>query len=362
MIKQYKFSDPAFKDIDFDAFIPDRQEAVLELKLDCSDKLFNAVRREVMDDYPMLCLDYDEFSLDTKATNILRNVVYNHIRFIPVHQDIDPGETFSLSVANITGADMIVLSGHLKPESKHIPKKIPIAMLSPGEYMKIPEIKLKAIGPGDAAGSMCSDFEFKPLDYMDVCTVNYKCDDHTMRVAVADVLKHVKSTPAEIINSKILVIPTTTEYVMDPDDKARLEKHKDHIIHADIEAKSSLIHHSVSRILKFHLYGNIDPKSVLPKVKSHLITRLKAPLVSERKVVESHKNSYDLTIFTIADTQTITQLLVFYALELDPSIPYVADITDHDVFNPCRIAMMRADAVKFMDKVREHVIKAVEKL
>ena len=378
--------------------LTDRQESVVEFDLiDVSDKQANAIRRTLIDELDVMALDFDPQTLMTRYEFILRDEIRDRIRFIPISQDLPDNSEFSLDVLNNDPKVGIrtVYSGDIKgANAAGIPKKIRIAELPPGGYLKIPKITVvTGRGRQDSMFSLTSDINYDNLDFMDVHCVNKKANILTRRVSVDDMKKlmiKLGYKNPDPWGKKILIIWSQYDKLLTDRDRKRIElaNYDNKLIVKEESmmpaAQSSSVASSNQFRIRAYLLGNIKPETVLPKVCDNLIARLKIVKsgitaikkdgtdpdgivdVSTRLVVsrnEDTETNQTLTIIRIrGETHTIGEMLVKHIYLLDTGIMNIKKRMNHPSENQVFIDIIHPNALKITLDAIDECINTFEKI
>jgi DNA-directed RNA polymerase subunit L len=365
--------------------LPDRKEYRIDFDLvDVNDSIANAIRRTILDELEIKALTFETNTVSTNVDFLILSELLDRIELIPIRQNIPDDTVLSLMIINNTKEDAILYSGSIKGGANYIPKKFRLAELKPGNYIKIPQIKIiKGYGRDHARHSLTCDYSFYNLDYMDVAFITNKGRRIKKYVAVDDVMNLIKKTYSkftgtidDVINSRILVIPNSAyTKIINEQEQNRINTFVyDFVLTNDktslsddeyLQERSSLLYSSRKFRMKYFISDQINPHEFLLMVCNNLINRLESILsilkndeidtnnvldVKTRPVNIRHENEkaivdlWELCIY--GETHTIGELIVKHIFEIDPEIPFVKKTMRHSRDDKIFIEIIHANPKK----------------
>lgn len=382
-----------------EALYTDRKRYVVSFDLiGVSDKIANAIRRTIMGELPIKALTFDPVMVQTNAEFIIIDELLDRIQCLPLRQDVPDGTTLSVSAVN-RGQDVDVLySSSLN--SEYVSKRFRLAELRPGNYLRIPEIKVvTGFGRDHSMFSLSNKYHYSNLDYMDVHVVNAKGNRLTKRILVQELFGLIspKSSVCSLEDKialhrkRVLVIPNKDyRSLIDADEQAKIDVAKyDHVIvnttdSADfLQERSSFVSSSTEFRMSFHLTGQIEPMLLLPMTCDNLRERL-LHIKNDILGISTDEGSFGIVrirvkpatfqhgeesvsvpmfeLLVTDETHTIGEMLVTAIYERDPDIAFVRKRMDHPKDTRVYIDIIHPEARKILLDSIDDCISVFEKI
>lgn len=354
---------------DIEKLLPNRREQIIDFNCHGFSAIANAIRRTVMDELETRAMFAS--SVETNDLTIIRDEIMDRIKFIPLQQfTTDKSETGSLYIHNKSDKIRIVKSEDIQNISGVLPG-FRIAMLNPGDYIKIPEIKTK-FGKGyeNSCWTLSSSVYYDTNNYMDVHYINKRGNRPTQRVRVKDLKKYINKSENEIRNSKILIIRDKSFWnKLLNEEKARIELAKYDYKLFNEKSDTNFIPEIMSGEtmpnswnLKIQTHGNVDPKIVLRKILENILYRLTDIYEGNNVKYETitqitHSGPIDVNYMHIGETHTISELIIQNTYFMDPEIPLIKKYMNHPSEGQTTIIAIHSDFKKLINNSLDDLIK-----
>jgi hypothetical protein len=150
----------------FDLLPKSRRETLSVVFKNTFSGFVNGLRRALVEELPVSCLDIDEKNISTDDEFILLDVLMKNINLLPIKQDIDDLPAAVLDVRNETLEILDVYASDIKPAGFIPDSNIVIARLRPGKSLHMSKFYIaRGYGMHDAGRfSLLDNVKYKPLD------------------------------------------------------------------------------------------------------------------------------------------------------------------------------------------------------
>jgi len=378
---------------------------------DINTAIANAIRRIIIEELEVKCLDFEIKDLDTSENYIIPDELHDKINYIPILQTIEPefgsmlkssdlsrieqSLEFNLNLSNNTPNLMIVRAGDLTCSNKHVnihevvPSSYILTSLRPGRYINLKKIKvISGQGYKHSRFSLTSTYEYAPIDYITATILNQKCNFVKKHVSVVDVMKllekhgnvmHDKKEKFDKFNlftKKILIIPNKNYmHLLNNFQRKRFDTY-DIIIQnpagyalESADDETFIKTYQASNVkcqdyyLSFTTYGNIEPLNMMMMCFDNLKQRLLkiqqtfAEISAEPDSSTALSNDFmsmiqdelKTVILIRGEDYTISKLLVRAIYELDPNIGLINDPLEHPSNRTVMINIIHAEPIKIFN-------------
>lgn len=276
-------------------------------------------------------LDVDEMNVDKKYDYIIPEEIKTRLRFIPIHQNVPDDAIFNISYVNNTDNNYIY-SDLIKGEhDKYIHKKIRLTELPKGEYLKIKNITVKSgYGYEFSAHSLTSNFSYKPVDYINIKSMNNKLTITNVMCKTVDILNSIKNGKLakgsnsnlnfNDIENKVIIQVSKDIYESNPN--IINIKYYDYVILEEIEIQSCMLCNPTQYKLSFVLQDVYDNNKFMDYVlRTILENLLKVKDLFKKKEIlvrNIKENIYEMKIPNIR--KTLYHVLYFECFHNFPEI------------------------------------------
>lgn len=336
--------------------------------IDVDVSIANAIRRSVISDTKYKCIAPSLHMID-KNQRYSSFDLKLRIRMLPIDHDCPLTTTFTMDILNDTQERMTVYSSHIKASDNktYMLPNFPIIDLDPGNYIKITNMPVKEKNNyNNASWSMCSDFTYKTLDYVEADFL-YKKTIVDKMVRTIDLKKHIKYKHGD----RVLII-------FDPDlmnfhNMDKWIKYYDHIIENN---KSQLDYEFIPPIqssvesprefrISFTTNGNMPAKWMLTESMMHIIsviTEIKESIeycqknnVQKYNIVDIEYHDPAMKVLITGHSHTISRLLMNHILALIPNIRFVNIDTGHYSTRSFMLNIVHSEPMKILIDVCDKI-------
>lgn len=374
-VEPVKYDFSKFKEIEDKArkLLPEKTPEIIVLEIIANARIANAIRRTLLDEIKSKSLEPGR--IETDDVYVLKDVLANNIKQIPIDQSIPIDAKFKLAVENNRTNLLPVKSKQIKSSINNpFNSRIELCALNPGKLVRIKDISVvEGRGKHDARFSLVSTIGYKMLDFMEVYYLNTKnkCESYILPTEQIASLAGMK--PRSIIDKKVLIIPTKDQQThMSNKLKERL-RYYDVVIEPMAKSKSkmdltklhnyqSTEYHAKEFRLTIKTLGTIAPNKLLDLALSTILQELKYIFGMKEYAVELSQSD-DVYHFQLKNSShTLGEAINYTIYQSNPEIALV-NLTKRDpISNSIVINIKHSSAEKLFKSAVGTLIKTFESM
>jgi DNA-directed RNA polymerase subunit L len=352
------------------ALLPKHNHEKISFDIDASTAVANAIRREVMSGVKWKCLYVPLENIETNEPFLKLHEFCKRIAFIPIDQDIDMNETFSINVKNtdMKSNRVIIHSDALTGKSQPFDSTFRIAELHPGNYLKVSGIKViegysyrnDSPDGANAKFSPTANVAFEVLDYTYVMILDDNQQYSSAYVKTSDLKLKLTGLPS----SHKIVIMEKASYANNLEGLALIKyKHFTNKLIGKYKTYQSTEVHPQSYHMCVRTLGNIEPKLLMRRTIEVILDKLNR---LDKALVKHMSGDETADIDIIEDgctqmkvyeeKQTLANLLVSYIFKLDPNIKFINWDEPHVQENSFVLKIIHPEPIKI---TRDSIAKII---
>lgn len=345
--EEFDFSHEAFKSSkeELEKLVPKLKESKISFQLSgVNPAIANAIRHSVSQESLGYIFKTDVTNVETNEPYIIKHELTDRIRMIRIIQDKSDKKfmssaKFTIQEKNNSKMPVIITSASLKNSKNSgndgvkFDKDVRLAILAPGNYLKITDITIESgYGYSRAEFNNAFPYRYETTEFIDVKVLKSVDKIDTIRVRKSEIEKKIASGKYD--SSKTVCVVRDKEFVRASSDETKQEIKKcDFVISSQsITQVSSLVCNPSEFELGFSFSCYDDPKLGVAESLEQLIARLVKLRESVEKFAKSGEQSENTvvelgdplsSVLVKGESHSISNLLRRAVFDLDPNIAMV---------------------------------------